>query len=529
MLSKRFLTETRIGWLFAMVLCTSVMHADNPLISQRYTADPNAFIFNDRLYVICSSDEKNVNSYNLINYTLISTDDMANWTDHNLVFKVKSNTTWASQAYAPTAITRNGKVYLCFPNGASSLGMLVADKPEGPYKDLLGKAIIDRNTPNCDASGMEWLFDPCLFVDSTATGTQAYVVFGGGKPYGSNLRIVKINDDMKSISGTPLTLKAQNSFEGPFLHKYNNRYYLSYPTSGASNIDYMMSDDPMAGWVYKGTALPNPALDGKNINTNNNSHESIIEYKGQWYMFYHDRRISNATYKRNASVDVLKYNADGTIQKVIVTSDGPPQIKFFNPYDTIQCETIWKQKGIETEFCDEGGVMVKDIATGDYTSLKGVDFAEGAKIFEVRASSANSGGTVEVRLESETGTLAASCAVIGTNGWTSWKTFSCDVTNCSGVKNVYFVYKGTGEPFRLNWFRFTPVGTGIVKPYVPGCEPMQKRYGYSKQLGFNRYFTGTTLFDISGRMVMTNTANQTTRNIPTNGMYIASESRKNEN
>jgi hypothetical protein len=72
---------------FSRALCSLVafsslfntVSADNPIISQRYTADPNAFIFNDRMYVICSSDEDNVNSYNLINYTLISSDDMVNW------------------------------------------------------------------------------------------------------------------------------------------------------------------------------------------------------------------------------------------------------------------------------------------------------------------------------------------------------------------------------------------------------------------------------------------------------------------
>jgi arabinoxylan arabinofuranohydrolase len=398
--------------------------------------------------------------------------------------------------------------------------MLVADRPEGPYKDLLGKAIIDRNTPNCGSAGMEWLFDPGLFVDSTASGTQAYVVFGGGAPYGSNFRIVKVNDDMKSISGTPLTLEAKNSFEGPFIHKYNNKYYLSYPTSGASNIDYLMSDDPMTGWVHKGTVLPNPTLDGKNINTNNNSHESIIEYKGQWYMFYHDRRISNATYKRNASVDILKYNTDGTMQKVIVTSAGPAQIKKLNPYDTIQAETIWKQNGIETEFCNEGGVMVTNIAAGDYTSLKGVDFGTGAKTFEVRAASASSGGTVEVHLESATGTVVATCSVTGTGGATTWKTFSCDVTDCSGVKNVYFVYKGTGEPFRLNWFRFTSKDVGINKSVNQIQQAQETRNLFAYPLiGTNKLPDGS-IYDLSGKMVRSPLKNSSLLNKPAMGIFI---------
>jgi arabinoxylan arabinofuranohydrolase len=445
--------------LFPLV-CASF--AENPIITQRYTADPNGFVFNDRLYVICSSDEDQTSSYDLMNYTLVSTDDMVNWTDHNLVFKVKSVTTWATQAYAPTAVVRSGKVYLYFPNSGTSIGVAVADRPEGPYKDPLGKALITKSMTNCD---VDWLFDPCIFVDSTATGTQAYLTFGGGQnsasPYGKNLRIIKLNDDMISVSGTAVTVEASNSFEASYLYKYNSKYYFCWATTGASKIDYSMSDTPMTGYTYKGTILDNPTLDGVNIDGNNNSHGGPILYKGQWYMLYHDRRLSNnSTYKRNASCDIVSYNTDETVKKVIVTSEGPVQIKKLNPYDTIQAETIWKQKGIKTDFCGEGGVMVTNIAEGSYTSLKGVDFGDGAKTFEVRASSATGGGTVEVHLDGETGTLVASCAVAGTGGWTSWKTFSCNVTNCSGVKNVYFVFKGSGEPFRLNWFKFLSSTTG---------------------------------------------------------------------
>ncbi|MDO5577485.1 MAG: family 43 glycosylhydrolase [Fibrobacter sp.] len=266
----------------AVVSLSVGLFADNPIISQRYTADPNAFVFEDRLYIICSSDEDNGDGYNLLNYTLVSTEDMVNWTDHNLVFKVRDVTSWAGQAYAPTAITRDGKVYLFFPNGSEGVGVAVADRPEGPYRDHAGKAIVDRSTPNCSRDKIEWLFDPCIFIDTTESGVQAYLTFGGGQPYGENLYIVKVNDDMKSINGIPQQLKAPQSFEGPFLHKYKNKYYFSYPTSGASKIDYMMSDDPMNGWVYKGTILDNPTLNGVNINRNNNSHESMMEYKGKW-------------------------------------------------------------------------------------------------------------------------------------------------------------------------------------------------------------------------------------------------------
>ena len=516
----RFKTRTAYHSLILLSFCVSLF-ADNPIITQRYTADPNAFIFNDRVYVVCSSDEDNVNSYNLINYTMISSDDMVNWTDHNLVFKVKEHTKWAGQAYAPCAITRDGKVYLYFPDPGSGIGVMVADRPEGPYTDHLGRSLINRSTPNCSEQQVGWLFDPGIFIDSTASGTQAYLVFGGGQPFGTNLRIVRVNDDMKSISGTPQTLTAPNSFEGPFLHKYNNKYYLSYPTSNGSNIDYMMSDNPMTGWTYKGTALPNPTLNGRNINGGNNSHESMIEYKGQWYMFYHDRRLSGgATYKRNASVELMYYETDGRIKTVIVTSEGAPQIKNFNPYDTIQAETIWKQQGIETAFCNEGGVMLTDVANNDYTSLKGVDFGEGAKTFYVRASAPSNGGTVEVHLDSPNGPLVASCTVSGTGSWQNWRTDSCNVNNCSGVKNVYFVYKGSGDMFRANWFRFAPLNPVGIS-YMPKQARLVSQKGtvISNPIAPVKIINGMS-FDLSGRSVTSVINKSNMSNLPVNLMTV---------
>jgi arabinoxylan arabinofuranohydrolase len=280
-----------------------------------------------------------------------------------------------------------------------------------------------------------------------------------------------------------------------------------------------MSDDPMTGWVHKGTALPNPTLNGQNINLNNNSHESMIEYKGKWYMFYHDRRISNATYKRNVCVDDLKYDTDGKIQKVIVTSEGPAQIKNVNPYDTIQAETIWKQKGIETEFCNEGGVMVTAIAEGDYTSLKGVDFRDGAKSFQVRSASATSGGKVEVHLDSPTGTLVATCTITGTGGWTTWKTESCEVTNCSGVKNVYFVFNGTGEPFRLNWYRFVSVTTEINKNVFQIQKTNENRNLMCSSVCSRSLPKGIT-FDLSGRVTNIKAQNIQQHNLSADGLII---------
>lgn len=443
--------------LIVAFLFIQMVLAENPIISQKYTADPNAMVYDGRVYVYCSRDDNNGEAYDIVDYTLISSDDMVNWTDHGEIFKVPRDASWANRAYAPGSAYRNGKFYLYFPDGGSSIGVAVGDKPEGPFKDALGKAIVNKSMPNCD---VEWLFDPAAFIDDDG---QAYLYFGGGgSTPGVNLRVIKLKEDMISTSGTAVTINAPRSFEAAFMHKNNGIYYFSYSTDfegSSARIDYMTSDNPMTGFTYKGIILDNPTVNGRNINEGNNNHASVVKFQDKWYVFYHDRRISKQVYKRSVSVDLAEFNADGTMKKTTCTDNGPAQIKNLNPYDTIQAETINKQSGIKTDVCSEGGIMVTSISSGDYIRVKGVDFGEGAEKFEVRAASNSSGGTIELRLGSETGTLVGTCEITGTGGWTNWKTFQCNVSNCTGKKDfLYLVFKGSGEPFRLNWWRFLVSG-----------------------------------------------------------------------
>jgi arabinoxylan arabinofuranohydrolase len=455
MISKRSINP---GLLLLVIVAIQTATADNSIITHKYTADPNAMVWNDRVYVFCSRDDNNGEGYDIIDYTLISSDDMVNWTDHGEVFRVPRDASWANRAYAPGAAHKNGKFYLYFPDGGSSIGVAVADKIEGPYKDAIGRALVNKSMPNCN---VEWLFDPAAFIDDDG---QAYLYFGGGgSTPGTNLRVIKLGDNMISTDGTAVTISAPRSFEAAFMHKRNGIYYFSYSTDfngSSARIDYMTSNNPMTGFQYKGIILDNPSVNGKNINMGNNNHASVVEFKDKWYVFYHERRVSNQVYKRSVSVDLADYNADGTMKKTVCTDNGPPQIKYLDPYDIVEAETINRQSGIKTDVCSEGGIMVTSISDGDYIRVKGVDFGDGAERFEVRAASGSSGGRIELRLGSQTGTLVGTCEISNTGGWTTWKTFECDVSDCSGVKDLYLVFKGSGEPFRLNWYRFIGASSG---------------------------------------------------------------------
>ena len=138
-----------------------------------------------------------------------------------------------------------------------------------------------------------------------------------------------------------------------------------------------------------------------------------------------------------------------------MTKEGAPQIGHLNPYETVQAETICWESGIETEICSEGGMNVCDINDSDYIKIKGVDFGTGATTFEARAASATSGGNIEIRLDSITGTLVGSCPVSSTGDWQTWETKSCSISGASGVHDLYLIFTGeSGSLFTFNWWKF---------------------------------------------------------------------------
>jgi hypothetical protein len=308
---KGFCVLLMCSFLFFLSLSS---YADNPIFRDVYTADPSAYIGHDgRMYVVCTHDHPDASDYSMLwDYYVFSSSDMVNWQNHGVVFDARSDSSWASLAYAPSMAYRNGTYYLYFPDGANAIGVATSSSPTGRFSDAIGRALVDRNTPN---SNVEWCFDPCIFVDDDG---QAYLYFGGGGP--GNARVIRVNSDMSSVNGSAVTIDAPRFFEAAFMHKRNGIYYFSYSSDfseGSATIEYMTSSDPMTGFQHRGTILGNPW-----DNLGNNNHHSIIEYQGQWYIFYHNRALSNSTYQRSVCVDYLYYNSDGTIQRVNDSQQG---------------------------------------------------------------------------------------------------------------------------------------------------------------------------------------------------------------
>jgi arabinoxylan arabinofuranohydrolase len=447
-----FLTHKLQKWSIFWGAClmalfsTQVAMADNPIVSQVFTADPAARVFNNRMYVVVSHDQDKATGYEtLVDYYLYSSDDMVNWRDHGIVFDVRKNTTWAKMAFAPDFIERGGKYYLYFPNGADGIGVAVADQPEGPYVDALGKALITRQTPGVE--GVQWVFDPGVFIDEDG---QAYLYFGGGGP--GNLRVVRLNNDMISLNGAVEKIEAPHYFEAPYMIKRNGLYYLSYSTNGDNGsitIDYLTSQHPMTGFKHQGTILANPW-----DNRGNNNHHSMLEWQGQWYMFYHNRGIAAerqaGVYERSINVDLLSFKKDAIVE-VKATKASVPQLKLLNPFEKIEAETLDNEWGIETEQ-SSGGIQSVVFNQGDWIQIAGVDFKKGVSAMTLRVAVAKA-TTFELFVDDIKGKLLATVSVEATGNKDTWVTLHKSIKGLRKIRKLFI--RAQGE-VKLDWYQFEP-------------------------------------------------------------------------
>jgi arabinoxylan arabinofuranohydrolase len=298
-----------------------------------------------------------------------------------------------------------------------------------------------------------WLFDPGVFIDADG---QAYLYFGGNGD--NNVRLAKLNRDMISIDGEIIKMNATNFFEATWVFKIKDTYYFSYSTTPRAQmrIDYQTSDNPTNGFTYRGIVAAQPPN-----NFNDNNHSVQFQFKDRWYHVYHNRIVAKTAgiptgFRRNIAIEELQFNDDGTIKQVTYTTNGVAQNGRLNPFARVEGETFSAQKGVETESCSEGGMNLSDLNHGDWVKVVGVDFgAKGAKKFNVRVSSAEQGGSIELRLGDVDGKLIGTCKVANTGGWQSWKNASCDVSDATGVQDLYLKFTGGDKPlFNLDFWKF---------------------------------------------------------------------------
>ena len=506
---------TMFSSLSVILLFITTCFADNPVIQTCYTADPAPLVYNGRVYMYTGHDSDNASSnYLMRNWKCYSSIDMVNWTDHGVILAASAISWSSGDAYAAQCVFRNGKFYFyvstgCRTDGGSfAIGVTVATSPIGPFTDIGQPLVKGSQMTGCNATHGWRGIDPTVFIDDDG---QAYLYWGNNVLYW-----VKLNADMISYSGS-ISCLAQNDpafgpdyEEGHWFYKRNSLYYLVYPSGFPERIAYTTSSGPTGPWTYKSIIMP---VDPYGCST---IHPGVCDFGGNSYFFHHNAALpGGGNYKRSVCIERFTYNGDGTIPTINGTTGGVVTgVGNLNPCDTTQAETICWESGIKTQVCSEGGINVDSIHNGDYIKVEAVNFGSGASSFIARVASATSGGNIELRLDSQTGTLVETCAVAGTGGWQTWATRTCTVTGATGIHDLYLRFTGgSGYLFNFNWWKFnsaTGIGSAIEKNAEYGNSLKIRTCSgntTSLQLDFGlSIFQGEVrvcLFDLRGRLATT--------------------------
>lgn len=300
---------------------TSIPKEGNPIIKHKFTADPAAIVVDNKVYLYAGHDEcpDHENRYVMHEWLIFSSEDMVNWTEEATV-NVTETFSWAKgDAWASEVVEHEGKFwwYVTVEHESihgKAIGVAVSDSPAGPFKDARGSAIITNNMTT-DVS-ISWDdIDPSCYVDENG---QAYLYWGNTQCY-----YVKLKSNMIEFEGEINRVTSLPFFtEAPYIHKKGDWYYLTYAYQFPEKTAYAMSKSPEGPWEFKGILNE---LAG-NSNTN---HQSIIEFKGKDYFIYHTGGIQpmGSSFRRSVCIDYLYYNPDGTMKKVVMTSEGIEPVK----------------------------------------------------------------------------------------------------------------------------------------------------------------------------------------------------------
>lgn len=433
-----------------LLACYSAQ-AQNPLIRDQYTADPTARVFGDKIYVFPSHDilategKGRPGWFCMEDYHVFSSENLTDWQDHGVIV-TQNKVPWVRpdsySMWAPDCVERNGKYYFYFPTAPKdtvkygrgfSIGVAIADKPEGPY--------IPQETPIAGVRGI----DPNVFIDKDG---QAYLYWSLGEIFGAKLKpnMLELDGEIKTLGELP----KQGLKEGPFMFERNGIYYLTYPhvENKTERLEYAIGDNPLGPFKVTGVIMDESPT---GCWTN---HHSILPFKGQWYLFYHHNDYSPAFDKaRSIRADSLSFNDDGTIKKVIPTLRG---IGITKATDQIQIDrfSAKSEAGSSIAFLDTtnrfaGWKAILD-QPGAWFQYNTVSFEKPVKKIAIRAQS-QTGGTVVVRSQSVSGPVLAE---VNIPAGAEWKEISKSIGKSpSGIQHLFLQLKGKGA-VETDWLRF---------------------------------------------------------------------------
>ena len=450
---KRFL----VG-LIVLTACTA-LYAQNPIIKGQYTADPTARVFDGKVWLFASHDiispvEPERRWFCMEDYHVFSSEDLVNWTDHGVILDQK-NVPWGNpegySMWAPDCIEKDGKYYFYYPNASKegrgfAVGVAIADRPEGPY--------IPEPEPIKGINGI----DPCVLQ---ASDGNAYIFWGNGRCAKLKPNMKELADDnprttvkwgnmeMEMVGVSCLDGLPNRQAEGPFAFEYNGNFYLTYPyvRENTEVLAYAMSKNPMGPYEYKGTIME------RSLNECWTNHHSFVNYKGEWYLFYHHNDYSPDFDKnRSVRVDKVRFNPDGSIEQVIPTLRGVGETRATDHIQMDRYSAVYHY-GIYLDFLDEAdhwqGWYIRFSRPRTWVRYDYIQFGETAPtrvVFRIRSAS-KSRVSLQTSDEKTVGTFNLPASK-------KWKEISMPFeTSLTGMQNIKFIVE-EGKDLELDWISF---------------------------------------------------------------------------
>ena len=301
------------------VAAASGASATNPVFDGWY-ADPEAAIFGNRYYIYPTCSDVYEKQTRL---DCFSSDNLVDWTRHEAIIDT-AEVKWAKKCmWAPAIISKDGKYYLFFAANdvhegeIGGIGVAVADRPEGPFKDLIGRPLINEIVNGAQP------IDQFVYRDDDGT---YYMYYGGW----GHCNMVRLSDDFTRLE--PFAdgeiykeVTPEKYVEGPFMFKRDGKYYFMWSEGGWTGPDYKVayaiSDTPFGPFRREGTILQtDPEI------ATGAGHHSIIRIPGteEYYIVYH-RHPLGATDGNNrvTCIDPMRFDSNGHILPVKMTFTGP--------------------------------------------------------------------------------------------------------------------------------------------------------------------------------------------------------------
>lgn len=313
----------------------------NPLFTGWY-ADPEGIVFDDEYWIYPTlsmlhgedlvtyradmereTDAINPDYNHQTHFDAFSSKDLVHWTKHREVLHIR-DVPWVKYAlWAPSVIRANGKYYIFFGGNDiqnedqyGGIGVAVSDKPEGPFKDALGKPLISTFVNGAQP------IDQFVYRDDDG---QYYMYYGGWK----HCNVVRLNDDLLSLKPFEdgelyKEVTPDKYVEGPFMLKRNGKYYFMWSEGGWTGPDYCVAyaiaDSPLGPFNRIGKILeqdPEVATGA--------GHHSVIQLPGkdEYYIIYHRHPLgSTLGSEREVCIEKLEFDEQGFIKPVKITFEG---------------------------------------------------------------------------------------------------------------------------------------------------------------------------------------------------------------